>query len=63
LVVRALSEEGWQQHIKAKKAERESFLALSEEERSVVQLAEHMGVPVEDARDPINNVDTEPDES
>ena len=63
LVVRALSEEGWKQLIKAKKAERENFLALSEEERGVVQLAEHLGVPVENARNLINNVDTELDES
>jgi hypothetical protein len=63
LVVRALSEEGWKQLIKAKKAERDGFLALSEEERGVVQLAEHLGVPVENARNLINNVDTEPDES
>jgi hypothetical protein len=51
------------QLIKTKKAERESFLALSEEERGVVELAEHLGVPVENARNLINNVDTEPDES
>jgi len=63
LVVGALTEEGWQQLIKIKKAERDGFLALSEEERSVVQLAEHLGIPVENARNLINNVDTEPNES
>jgi len=61
LVVGALTEEGWQQLIKMKKAERDGFLALSEEERSVVQLAEHLGIPVENARNLIN-VDTEPNE-
>jgi hypothetical protein len=63
LLVRALSEEGWRRLIKSKKAEREGFLALSEEERSVVQLAEHLGVPVENARYLIDNVDSDPDGS
>jgi hypothetical protein len=63
LVVGALTDEGWQQLIKMKKAERDGFLALSEDERSVVQLAERLGIPVENARNLINNADTEPDES
>jgi hypothetical protein len=63
LLVRALSEAGWQQLIELKKADRDRFLALSEEDRSVVQLAEHLGIPVENARNLINNVDTDPDES
>jgi hypothetical protein len=63
LAVQALSEEGWQQLIELKKAERDGFLALSEEARSVMQLAEHLGIPVENARYLINNVDIEPDES
>jgi hypothetical protein len=60
LIVRALGEEGWQQLIKTKKAERDGFLALSEEARSVMQLAEDLGVPIEHAHYLINNVDTDP---
>lgn len=60
LVVDALGEEGWRQLIELKKADRDRFLALSEEDRSVVQLAEHLGVPVEYARYLINDVDIDP---
>jgi len=63
LAVQALSEEGWQQLIELKKAYRDGFLALSEEARSVMQLADKLGVPIEYARYLINNVDTDPDES
>jgi hypothetical protein len=63
LMVHALSEEGWQQLITLKKADRDAFLAHSEEARSVIQLAENLGVPVEHARYLIDNVETDPDES
>jgi hypothetical protein len=62
LIVHALSEEGWQKLIELKKAERDGFLALSEEERSVVRLAEHLGVPIEYARSLINDADIDHDE-
>jgi hypothetical protein len=63
LVVRALGEVGWQQLIETKKAERDGFLALSEEVRSVMVLADRLGIPVEDARNLVNNVGADPDES
>jgi hypothetical protein len=63
LLVRALSEEGWQRLIELKKADRDRFLALSEEDRSVVQLAEHLGISIDNARNLINDVGTDPDES
>jgi hypothetical protein len=50
LLVSTLGEEGWRKLIEAKRAQRDHYLSLSEEERGVLQLAEQEGLSLEQAR-------------
>jgi hypothetical protein len=56
LLIGNLGEEGWRELVKAKRAQRDQYLSLSEEERGVVQLAEQEGLTLEQARSLINEV-------
>jgi hypothetical protein len=49
ILERALGKEGWQQHIKAMKAEGARWKALSEVEQEAESISEHLGIPYEEA--------------
>lgn len=49
LLKRALGKEGWQEHIKAMKAEAKRWNALDEIEQSAESMSEHSGIPYEEA--------------
>ena len=50
LLVDAFGEEGWQKLVEEKRAEQDQFLALSAEERGLVEFAEAEGFTIEEAR-------------
>ncbi len=50
LLVDAFGEEGWQKLAEKKRAEQKHFLALSSEERGLVEFAEAEGMTIEEAR-------------
>ena len=50
LLIKAFGEEGWRKHVEDKKAERDRFFSLDEEERKILLFADEQGISVEEAR-------------
>ena len=50
LLIKAFGEEGWRERAEAKKAERDRFFSLDEEERNILLFADEYGISVEEAR-------------
>jgi hypothetical protein len=59
LLVNAFGEEGWQKLAEEKRAEQDQFLALSAEERGLVEFAEAEGLTIEEARQLSDKVNPE----
>jgi hypothetical protein len=56
LLINAFGEEGWRELVEKKRAERNHFLSLDDEERSLIRFAEDEGLPIEYARRLANEV-------
>jgi len=54
LLISSLGEEGWRKLVEAKRAQRDHYQALSEEEQELVQFAEQEGLTLEQARERID---------
>ena len=59
LLIDAFGEEGWRKQVEDKKAERDWFFSLDEEERRILLFADEQGISVEEARTHSDDVKTQ----
>ena len=56
LLIDAFGEEDWREQVEAKKAERDRFFSLNQEERDILLFADDKGISVEEARTVFDDV-------